>query len=94
MFRSSLAGRTSLFCVISQHFVLGYFHQVPSGRAISANAHARCGTHPPRARSFPSIWRAQALAKGEVTHPPRARVAGSRCNLKLDYNRTFGYIGH
>ena len=29
-----LAGRTSLFCVISQHFVLGYFNWVPPGRCL------------------------------------------------------------
>jgi hypothetical protein len=32
---SSRAGRTSL-CIVSQHFVLGYFHRVPLGRLLAA----------------------------------------------------------
>jgi hypothetical protein len=31
---SLLAERTSLFCIISQHFVLGYFHKVPSRTSL------------------------------------------------------------
>jgi hypothetical protein len=31
-FLSSLTGRTSSFCIISKHFVLGYFRQIPAGR--------------------------------------------------------------
>jgi hypothetical protein len=27
----------SFFCIISQHFVLGYFHLVPPGRILSAD---------------------------------------------------------
>ena len=30
------AGTDVLFCVISQHFVLGYFHRVPPGRVFCA----------------------------------------------------------
>jgi hypothetical protein len=65
MFLSSLTGRRCLFCLISQHFVLGYFRDVPAGLIFSnPNSDPDRGSSSSRA----------AAAAGPVAHFERNDV--------------------